>query len=115
MRIEETIHRAKADRSSPRADREVARLAARQHGVLSVDELRACGLSLDAISVRAGNGRLHPLHLGVYAVGHANVTRDGCYLAAVKACGVGAVLCRWSGAVLMNIITWEDRYPDVLV
>jgi hypothetical protein len=28
----------------------------------------------DAISVRADNGRLHPLHKGVYAVGHANPT-----------------------------------------
>ena len=96
-------------------DVRVAAAAARQHGVLSVDELRACGLSLDAISVRANNGRLHPLHKCVYAVGHANPTLDGCYLAAVKACGDGAVLCLWSSAVVQNIITWEDRYPDVLV
>ena len=93
----------------------MARAAARQHGVLSVGELRACGLSLKAISVRAHNGRLHPLHKGVYAVGHANPTRDGWLLAAVKACGVGAVLSHWAAAVLHGIIEWEDRYPDVLV
>jgi hypothetical protein len=93
----------------------VARLAARQHGVVSVADLFACGLDHDAIAVRVRNGRLHPLHKGAYAVGHANPTADGCLLAAVKACGVGAALCLWSGAMLANIIRWEDRYPDVLV
>ena len=94
---------------------EVARVAACQHGVLSVEELLACGLSPDAVSVRANNGRLHPLHRGVYAVGHANPTLDGCFLAAVKACGEAAVLSHRSRAMLENIIRWEDRYPDVLV
>jgi very-short-patch-repair endonuclease len=115
MQIEETAHRAQPDQSSPRADVKVARLAARQHGVLSVAELLACGLSPDAIATRASNGRLHPMHRSVYAVGHANPTLEGCYLAAVKACGEGAVLGLWSGAMLENIIRWEDRYPDVLV
>ncbi|HET8952279.1 MAG TPA: DUF559 domain-containing protein [Solirubrobacteraceae bacterium] len=115
MQIEETLHRAEPDQSSPRADLEVARAAARQQGVLSVHELRACGLSMDAISVRAGNGRLHPMHRGIYAVGHANPTRDGCYLGAVKACGEGAVLCRHAAGAHVEIIEWEDRYPDVLV
>ena len=78
----------------------MARAAALQHGVLSVDELRACGLSMDAISVRVNNGRLHPMHRRVYAVGHANPTRDGWMLAAVKACGCGAVLCRHSAGLL---------------
>src|SRR5215210_2105735 len=115
MTIEETIHRAEPDKSSPRADVAVAKLAARQHGVLSVAELLVCGLSPDAISVRARNGRLHPMHQGIYAVGHANPTQDGWLLAAVKACGLGTVLSHWAAAVLHCIIEWEDRYPDVLV
>jgi hypothetical protein len=96
-------------------DVQLAKLAARQHGVVTFADLIACGFTPDAISVRAGNGRLHPLHKGVYAVGHANVTQDGCYLAAVKACGDGAALCLRSAGVLLNTITWENRYPDVLV
>jgi Protein of unknown function (DUF559)/Transcriptional regulator, AbiEi antitoxin len=96
-------------------DVRVARLAARQHGVVSFAELIACGLTPDAIFVRVRNGRLHPLHKGLYAVGHANPSVEGCYLAAVKACGVGAALCRWSGAMLADIIRWEARHPDVLV
>ena len=61
--------------------------------MVSVAELRACGLSLDAISVRAGNGRLHPMHKGVYAVGHANPTLDGLLA------GGGQGVRRGSGAV----------------
>ena len=115
MQIEETLHRAEPDKSSPRADVKLAWLAARQHGVVSVEELIECGLSRDAISVRVESGRLHPMHRSVFAVGHANPTQDGCYLAAVKACGRGAVLGLWTAAALENIIRWEDRYPDVLV
>src|SRR6478609_7789898 len=80
----------------------VSNLAAREHGVLSVEQLRACGLDHDAIAVRRDNGHLHWLHKGVYAVGHAKVTLEGCYLAAVKACSDGAVLCRWSAAIVME-------------
>jgi hypothetical protein len=65
--------------------------------------------------VRAHNGRLHPLHRAVYAVGHANPTRDGCYFAAVKACQEGAVSSNHAAGVLLEIIEWEERYPDVLV
>jgi len=115
MRIERWKHRPEAEDSTARADVLVAQLAARQHGVLCAAELEACGLAPDAISVRDRNGRLHPMHKGVYAVGHANPTREGCYFAAVKACGVGAALSHRAAAVLHGIVEWEDRYPDVLV
>ena len=115
MPIEETLHGAQRDRSSPRPDVEVAKVAARQHGVLSVEQLLACGLTPHAIARRVRNGHLHPLHRSVYAVGHANPTREGRLLEAVRAFGGGAVLCRFPSAMNMNIIRWEARYPDVLV
>ena len=93
----------------------VANAAARHHGVLSVGDLLACGLTPHGITRRVRNGRLHPMHHGVYAVGHANPTREGWWLAAVKACGDEALLCRLTSAMNMNIIRWEPRYPDVLV
>src|SRR6187200_3290103 len=43
------------NRCVPGADMRVARLAAQLWGVLSVDELRECGLSDDAVGVRVGN------------------------------------------------------------
>lgn len=115
MRFEETLHGAERHQSSPRPDVQVAKVAARQHGVLSLGELLACGLTPNAVARRVRNGHLHPLHRGVYAVGHANPTREGWLLAAVKACRSGAVLCRFPSAMNMNIIRWEARYPDVLV
>jgi very-short-patch-repair endonuclease len=114
MRIERWNFQPEPEVSTAR-DVLLARLAARQHGVVSFADLRACGLTHDAISVRTRNGRLHPMHKGIYAVGHANTTRDGWLLAAVKACGARAVLCLWSAAMLATIIRWEDRHPDVLV
>jgi hypothetical protein len=52
-----------------------------------VADLRACGLSEAAIRRRVRDGRLHRLHLGVYAVGHPGVPLEGRFLAAVLACG----------------------------
>jgi Transcriptional regulator, AbiEi antitoxin/Protein of unknown function (DUF559) len=115
MRIDGSIVHAGREEVTPRADVRVAKLAARRHGVLNAAELRACGLTAQAIAYRVSIGRLHQLHRGVYAVGHASPTLDGCYLAAVKACGAGAVLCRLAAAVLEKLIEWEDRQPDVLV
>jgi hypothetical protein len=91
----------------------VARLAAKQWGVLSIDELRICGMTREAVRVRVRNGRLHPLYRGVYAVGHANVSIHGRFLAAVKACGPGAVLSHFSAAALYELVRWDNRYPEV--
>jgi hypothetical protein len=52
-------------------DRAVAVIAARQHGVVSTEQLLASGLSPNGISRRVRDGRLHREHRGVYAVGHA--------------------------------------------
>ena len=83
--------------------------------MLSLGELLACGLSEDAVAVRAANGRLHRLYQGVYAVGHAGVPLEGRFLAAVKACGPEAVLSHFSAAALHGLVTWDDRHPEVTV
>jgi very-short-patch-repair endonuclease len=93
----------------------VARLAAEEWGVLSLDELRLCGLSRDGVAVRVKNGRLHPLHRGIYAVGHANPPLEGHFLAAVKACGGCAVLSHFAAAALWGLLGWDGRYPEVTV
>ena len=54
-----------------------------------------------------------PLHRGVYAVGHANVTLEGRFLAAVKACGAGHGPQPLSAAALYGIVEWDDRFPEV--
>ena len=91
-------------------------MAAEQFGVLSLDELCACGLDRQAVSVRVRRGILHRLHRGVYAVGHPNPPWEGHLLAAVKACGPGAVLSHMSAAMLWEFVEPdEDRYPEVTV
>jgi hypothetical protein len=96
-------------------DPRVAALAADAHGVLSVHELRACGLTGPAIRRRVESGRLHPVFRGVYAVGHTRLTPEGRWLAAVKACGPGAVLSHASAAMLLGFLRLDDRRPEVTV
>ena len=73
-------------------DRRIARLAGRQHGLVTVGQLKRLGLGSDAINHRRAVGRLHSIHVGVYAVGHETITFEGHLLAAVMACGSDAVL-----------------------
>jgi hypothetical protein len=55
-------------------------------------QLLAAGLSADAIGRAIRSHRLHPVHAGVYAAGHPELTVLGRRLAAVLACGHGAAL-----------------------
>jgi very-short-patch-repair endonuclease len=97
-----------------RADRAVAELAARQWAIVSLSELRECGLSKTAVGVRVRRGNLHPVHHGVYAVGHRNVALEGRFLAAVKACGPRTVLAYYAAAVLHSLLQWDGRAVDVI-
>ena len=54
--------------------------------------------SARAVRSRVAAGRLHRIHEGVYAVGHARLTRDGYYMAAVLACGEDSALSHRSSA-----------------
>ncbi|HEY6731366.1 MAG TPA: type IV toxin-antitoxin system AbiEi family antitoxin domain-containing protein [Solirubrobacterales bacterium] len=85
-------------------DAEVARIAGRQHGVVTAKQLNAAGWGRMAISERSRSGRLHRIHQGVYAVGHRGLSLHGRFMAAVLACGEGAVLSHGSAAVLWNLL-----------
>lgn len=82
----------------------VAKLASRQHGVVSVDQLRAVGLDKHRVHQRLRTRRLHRVHHGVYAVGHVGLSREGLWMAAVLACGPGAVLSHGSAAALWGLL-----------
>lgn len=81
--------------------------------MVSIHELRLCGLSDKAVATRVRRGWLHPVHRGIYAVGHANISIEGRFLAAVKACGPGAVLTHYAAAAHWRMVRWDDRYPAV--
>jgi very-short-patch-repair endonuclease len=84
------------------ADRAWA-LAAKQHGVVARRQLLELGLSAQSIQHRLARGRLHKIDRGVYAVGRPALDREGRWMAAVLACGPGAVLSHGSAAALWGI------------
>ncbi|MGX6448872.1 type IV toxin-antitoxin system AbiEi family antitoxin domain-containing protein [Patulibacter sp. S7RM1-6] len=98
-----------------RSDRAVAWFAARQHGVVSREQLGACGLSRHAIRRRVEAGRLHRLHPTAFAVGSSSPPADGRRLAAVLACGVGALLSHESAGAHWGLEGCRDDEPAVTV
>jgi hypothetical protein len=93
-------------RKSSTVGRRVAVIAARQHGVITVCQLRDAGVGETSVRRAVEAGRLHRLHRGVYAVGHRSLSWRGRWLAAVLAAGDGAVLSHTSAAAL-----WEFLRP----
>lgn len=93
-------------RSAERAlrERELAVLAQRQHGVVARRQLTALGIGGGAIKSRLGLGQLHSVHQGVYALGRGDLSLRGAWLAAVLACGDGAVLSHRSAAGLWGLV-----------
>jgi len=88
-----------------RGDSAVVAVAAAQHGVVTASHLRAAGLSRDAVAHRVARGWLRRLHRGVYLVGPLEVALSR-PMAAVLACGSGALLSHAPAAVL-----WGFRPP----
>ena len=74
----------------------VRSLAERQHGVLAHWQLLQLGTSKGFPVGRKEGGILIPVHRGVYALGHQRLTREGRWMAAVLACGPGAVLSHFN-------------------
>jgi very-short-patch-repair endonuclease len=96
------------------ADEALAALAGRQHGVVSRVQLRAVGLTKDAIRRRVERQRLLRVHPGVYAVGHVALTVDSRRMAAVLACGRGALLSHRAAGALQALLSWSPQF-DVTV
>jgi predicted transcriptional regulator of viral defense system len=96
------------------AERVVAGIAARQHGVVTTAQLVAAGIGPRGIAGRVRDGRLRRLHRGVFLFGPLTGpwTRE---MAAVLACGEGAVVGYQAAGAL-----WRIRPPwhgpiDVIV
>src|SRR4051794_607753 len=92
---------------------EMAALAARQHGVVARTQLADLGLGRHEIGRLLARGRLHPLHRGVYAVGHRKVTGLGVWTAGVLAAGEGAVLSHRSAGALWGVREWSSQRVEV--
>lgn len=90
-------------------------LAGRQHGVVARRQLLALGFNSREIEHRVARGRLHLVMRGVYAVGWPRLTRERQWMAAVLACGDGALLSHRSAAALWGFETEKRGVIDVSV
>lgn len=81
--------------------------------MIDTQQLRAAGLDADAVARRVAAGRLHPMFLGVYAVGHRAITRDAWFLAATLAVGDDSGLGFFSACQHYGI--WEGQVGAVHV
>lgn len=102
-------------RPEMRTHRRLAALATRQHGIVSARQLHRLGYSPEAVKRAVRAGRLHPVHRGVYAVGHELLTRHGRCLAAVAACGPRALLSHASAIWLWGLSPYYPAEVDVSV
>ena len=73
------------------------------------------GLDDDGIQWRIRAGRLHPIHRGVYAVGHLEIACEGRYLAAVLFAGDRAVLSHCAAPGLWELRASKEDKTDVTV
>jgi very-short-patch-repair endonuclease len=100
------------------ADSRIAAIGARQHGVISMRQLRETGLDRNAIDLRVRNDRLHRVHQGVYAVGHRGLSQHGVWMAAVVAGDRerrSAFLSHRSAAELWGLLSVSRGLIDVTV
>lgn len=92
-----------------------ARLAGRQHGRVSWSQLVGAGIPPEQIKRWLRDGRLWPVHHGVYAVGHTAPSLHANLMAAVLACGDGAAVSHSSGAHLLKVVRAAPRRPEITV
>ena len=82
---------------------------------MTIAQLRACGLDRGGIEHRLATRRLQRLWRGVYAFGHRELRPEGRLIAAVLACGPGAVLSHRSAAADWELLPAAAAPLDVTV
>lgn len=91
----------------------MAELAERQHGIVTRSQLLALGIGGQAVTERMSSGLLRPVHRGVFALGGSALPIDARRMAAVLACGPGAVLSHRSAARFWGVFPYEPRTIEV--
>jgi hypothetical protein len=94
-------------------ERKLARIASASYGVVTRAQLVRAGLTAEEIKQRVDRGALLREHRGVYRVGHRAPSVEARYLAAVRACGEGALLSGRAAAHLMGMLKGAAPPPEV--
>ena len=92
----------------------IGALADRQQGCVARRQLIARGVTADQITRRIKDGRLRPVHRGVYLVGHAILPQYAKEAAAILAFDGPAFVSHRSAARLHRILPWPPN-ADVWV
>jgi hypothetical protein len=95
-------------------EQKLAAIARTQHGVVTRAQLLAAGVSSAAIQRRRRTGALLSQYSGVYRVGHRAPSVEAEYLAAVCACGPGALLSGLAAAHLLGLRKRGRPPPEVI-
>jgi hypothetical protein len=91
-------------------EQELARIGGGAHGVVGRGELLGAGVTAAEIEQRLRIGALLRVYPGVYRVGHGAPSLEARYLAAVRACGEGALLCGLAAGYLFGALKgWRRR------
>jgi hypothetical protein len=91
----------------------LARLANGKKGLVGREALLAAGLSEGQVDWRVQSGLLIPEYEGIYRLGHRAPNLESSYLAAVLACGEGAVLSGRAAAYLYGLVKGRAPGPQV--
>src|SRR3954464_13050689 len=91
----------------------VERIASRQHGVVARAQLLAAGVTRREIARRLQSGALLVEFRGVYRVGHRAPSTHARYMAAVLACGEGALLRGRAAGHLLGVLKGPAPPPEV--
>src|SRR5918999_5410148 len=94
-------------------EQKIARIASKAHGVVTWAEMRAADITEDQIKHRVRTGALIREYRRVYRVGHQAPSVEAQYMAAVKACGPGAVLSGRAAAHIHCLIKGPPPPPEV--
>jgi predicted transcriptional regulator of viral defense system len=90
-------------------DAKIARICQAQHGLMTLVQLEAHGLTRQGVRERVVTGRLYRIHQAVYSLTPKVMTERGRFMAAVLACEPDAVLSHRSAAYLWGLVdTWEE-------
>ncbi len=93
----------------------VARLTDKQFGVVSLEQVVACGLTYEQVRGLVARGFLYPIHRGVYAVGHPKVGRWGLLMAAYLACSTDSFLSHRTSAATRGLREIDVRRIELTV
>jgi very-short-patch-repair endonuclease len=91
----------------------MARIASAAHGLVTRPQLLRAAVTTAEIQQRLRTGALLREHRGVYRVGHRAPSMEARYLAAVLACGEGALLSGRAAGHLLGILKGRAPAPEV--